>query len=89
MKSRAGPRVEGSLTRELERLQLAGILSMTRQGNQTHYQANPHARSTRAVAIVRKTFSLDEPLRNALAPLAEQITWAFWLHRQGRGALIQ
>ena len=26
---------------------------------------------------MRKTLSLDEPLRNALAPFAEQITWAF------------
>jgi predicted nucleotidyltransferase len=69
---------KGSLTRELERLQLAGILNMTRQGNQTHYQANPQCPIySELLAIVRKTLSLDEPLRNALAPFAEQITWAF------------
>ena len=32
---------KGSLMRELERLQQVGILTMSRQGNQTHYQANP------------------------------------------------
>ena len=32
---------KGSLMRELERLYNAGILTMHRQGNQTHYQANP------------------------------------------------
>jgi predicted nucleotidyltransferase len=78
MKSRWAQVGKGSLTRELERLQLAGILSMTRQGNQTHYQANPQCPIySELLAIVRKTLSLDEPLRNALAPFAEQITWAF------------
>lgn len=33
---------KGSLMRELERLQRSGVLTMTRLGNQTHYQANPH-----------------------------------------------
>ncbi|MCQ4348026.1 helix-turn-helix domain-containing protein [Pseudomonas stutzeri] len=69
---------KGSLMRELERLQRAGILTLTRQGNQTHYQANPdcpiHAE---LLGIVRKTFGIAEPLRAALAPLAEQLTWAF------------
>src|SRR5471032_2192579 len=52
---------KGSLTRELERLQLAGILSMTRQGNQTHYQANRHCPIySELLAIVRKTLSLDD-----------------------------
>lgn len=31
---------KGSLMRELDRLQRSGVLAMTRQGNQTHYQAN-------------------------------------------------
>lgn len=69
---------KGSLMRELERLQRAGILTMTRQGNQTHYRANPdcpiHAE---LLGIVRKTFGIGEPLRAALAPLAGQLTWAF------------
>jgi predicted nucleotidyltransferase len=51
---------------------------MTRQGNQIHYQANPHCPIySELLAIVRKTLSLDEPLCNALAPFAEHITWAF------------
>ena len=69
---------KGSLMRELDRLQRAGVLTMTRQGNQTHYQANPdcpiHAE---LLGIARKTFGIAEPLRQALQPFAEQITWAF------------
>ncbi|WP_339528044.1 nucleotidyltransferase domain-containing protein [Pseudomonas mucidolens] len=69
---------KGSLTRELERLHLAGILNMTRQGNQTHYQANPQCPIyAELLAIVRKSLSLDEPLRNALAPFAIRLKWAF------------
>lgn len=69
---------KGSLMRELERLQQVGILSMTRQGNQTHYQANPHCPIyTELQGIVRKTFGIGAPLREALAPLAGQLTWAF------------
>lgn len=69
---------KGSLTRELERLQRAGVLTMTRQGNQTHYQANPQCPIyAELLSIVRKTLSLDEPLRCALAPFAKQLSWAF------------
>ncbi|EXF92049.1 transcriptional regulator [Pseudomonas fluorescens HK44] len=69
---------KGSLMRELERLQSAGVLSMTRQGNQTHYQANPDCPIYQELlGIVRKTFGIADPLRLALAPFAGQLTWAF------------
>ena len=69
---------KGSLMRELDRLQRAGVLTMTRQGNQTHYQANPDCPIyTELLGIARKTFGIAEPLRQALQPFAEQITWAF------------
>lgn len=32
---------KGSLMRESDRLHRAGVLTLNRQGNQTHYQANP------------------------------------------------
>ena len=32
---------KGSLMRELDRLYQAGVLTLNRQGNQTHYKANP------------------------------------------------
>jgi predicted nucleotidyltransferase len=69
---------KGSLMRELDRLQRAGVLTMTRQGNQTHYQANPDCPIyAELLGIARKTFGITEPLRQALQPFAEQITWAF------------
>ncbi|WP_137804921.1 nucleotidyltransferase domain-containing protein [Pseudomonas sp. G(2018)] len=69
---------KGSLMRELDRLQRAGILIMTRLGNQTHYQVNPDCPIyTELLGITRKTFGITEPLRDALQPFAEQLTWAF------------
>ena len=69
---------KGSLMRELDRLQQAGVLTLTRQGNQTHYQANPDCPIyAELLGIARKTFGIAEPLREALQPFAEQITWAF------------
>lgn len=69
---------KGSLMRELERLHGAGILTLSRQGNQTHYQANVKCPIYfELLGIVRKTFGVAEPLRAALATFAEQIEWAF------------
>ncbi len=69
---------KGSLTRELERLQSAGILNVRRQGNQIHYQANPDCPIySELIGIVRKTFGVAEQIRLALAPLADQLIWAF------------
>lgn len=69
---------KGSLMRELERLQQVGILTLTRQGNQTHYQANPDCPIYAELqGIVRKTFGIGAPLREALAPLSAHLTWAF------------
>jgi predicted nucleotidyltransferase len=69
---------KGSLMRELDRLQRAGVLTMTRQGNQTHYQANSDCPIySELLGIARKTFGIAEPLRQALHPFYEQLTWAF------------
>jgi predicted nucleotidyltransferase len=69
---------KGSLMRELDRLQRAGVLTLVRQGNQTHYQANPDCPIyAELLGIARKTFGIADPLRQALQPFAEQITWAF------------
>lgn len=69
---------KGSLMRELERLNNAGILTMIRKGNQTHYQANPECPIySELLGIVRKTFGIAEQLRAALTPLAGQLAWAF------------
>jgi len=69
---------KGSLMRELDRLYKAGVLTLIRQGNQTHYQANPNCPIyAELLGIVRKTFGIGEQLRAALAPLAGQLVWAF------------
>lgn len=69
---------KGALQRELERLQSAGIITTTRIGNQTHYQANRAAPIFEEIrGIVIKTFGLADVLRAALADLAERIELAF------------
>ncbi len=69
---------KGSLMRELDRLYRSGVLTMNRQGNQTHYQANAECPIyAELLGIVRKTFGIGEALRTALAPLAGQLVWAF------------
>ena len=69
---------KGSLMRELDRLHHAGVLTQSRQGNQTHYQANAACPIyEELLGIVRKTFGIGEQLQIALAPLADQLVWAF------------
>jgi predicted nucleotidyltransferase len=69
---------KGGLLRELERLHQAGVLTLKRQGNQTHYQANPECPIFgELLGIVRKTFGIGEHLRAAIDPLADKLVWAF------------
>ena len=69
---------KGSLMRELDRLNQAGILTLNRQGNQTHYQANAACPIyEELLGIVRKTFGIGEQLQDALAPLTDHLVWAF------------
>jgi predicted nucleotidyltransferase len=68
----------GTIRRELDRLVSAGILSVTPEGNQNHYQArqdNPVY--TELLGIVRKTFGVADVIRQALKPLNAQIKLAF------------
>jgi len=68
----------GAVQRELKRLAESGLVTVTRQGNQKHYQANPDSPIfAELCGITQKTFGLAEPLRMALSPLAEQIHAAF------------
>ena len=60
----------GAVQRELARLAGSGLLTVEHVGNQKRYRANPDAPiHDELVSIVRKTFGLAEPLREALAPL--------------------
>ena len=68
----------GTIRRELERLASAGLLLVTREGNQLHYQAN-HSNPIyhELLGIVRKTFGIADVIRAVLAPVFEQIDLAF------------
>lgn len=68
----------GTVSRELERMEAAGLLLATRAGNQRHYQANPeNPVYTELLAIVRKTFGIADVIHVALAPVYEKIDLAF------------
>lgn len=64
----------GAVQRELKRLTGSGLVTLTRLGNQCHYQANPDSPLFAALHdIVLKTSGLAEPIKSALSPLADRI----------------
>ena len=68
----------GAVQRELAGLSDAGLLTVRKQGNQKHYQANASAPVFAELrGLVLKTMGLVDVLRTALAPLAAQIDAAF------------
>ena len=68
----------GAVQRELARLTGSGLLSVEQVGKQKLYRANPASPiHDEIVAIVRKTFGLAMPLRDALTPLADRLHAAF------------
>lgn len=68
----------GAIQRELARLERAGLVTVRRVGSQKHFQANAESLLFDELAsIVRKTFGLAAPLREALAPLGKRVAAAF------------
>jgi hypothetical protein len=68
----------GAVQRELLALSEAGLLLVSKQGNQKHYQANASAPVFSELrGLVLKTMGLADVMRTALAPLAAQIDIAF------------
>lgn len=68
----------GVVQRELEKLAASGLVSVTRIGNQKHYQANPDAPIFDELrGIMLKTVGLADILRLALLPLVGRIQAAF------------
>jgi predicted nucleotidyltransferase len=68
----------GAVQRELADLAGAGLLTVRKQGNQKHFQANPASPVFAELrGLVLKTMGLADVLRAALAPLAPQIERAF------------
>jgi len=68
----------GAVQRELAALAEAGLLTVSKQGNQKHFQANAAAPVfTELRGLILKTMGLADVLRTALGPLAPQIEAAF------------
>lgn len=68
----------GSVQRELEKLEAAGLVTVTFAGNRKHYQANQQSPVFQELhGIVVKTFGLADIVRNALAPYVGRVDVAF------------
>lgn len=68
----------GAVQRELADLAGAGLLTVRKQGNQKHFQANAASPVFAELrGLVLKTVGLADVLRAALAPLAPQLAQAF------------
>jgi predicted nucleotidyltransferase len=68
----------GAVQRELAKLEGAGLVKVTRVGNQKHYQVNEEAAVFDALhELVIKTSGLADVLRAALAPVSSCIVAAF------------
>lgn len=79
---------QGAVQQELDRLSRAGLLRRTPQGRQVYFQANREAAVFPELqALLLKTASLVDILREALAPLGDQIRVAFVFGSAARGEL--
>ena len=68
----------GTVRRELDKLVSAGLLLMSREGNQHYYRANSdNPVYNELVDIIRKTFGIADVVREALLPVYDQINLAF------------
>ncbi len=68
----------GAVHRVLRKLASAGLVTVTRIGNQVHYQANADSPVFSELhGLVVKTVAVVEPLRQALAALSPAIDAAF------------
>ena len=67
-----------TIKRELDRMLACGILTMTKIGNQHHYQANHECPVYEELSgIVKKTFGIGDVVRSALVTMSDNIDWAF------------
>jgi predicted nucleotidyltransferase len=76
----------GAVHRQLGRLAASGLVSVTRTGNQKHYQAQPDSPVFEELhGLIVKTVGLAGPLRQALAANAASIQAAFVYGSVARG----
>ena len=68
----------GAVVRELAKLSDSGLVTVSKIGNQKHYQANRNSPIFDELrSIVLKTFGMADVLRQGLLPLASKITVTF------------
>ncbi len=68
----------GAVQRELADMAQVGLITVTKVGNQKHFQANTQSPVyTELRGLVLKTVGLADVLRSALAPLVNRIDTAF------------
>ncbi|MBL1261202.1 MAG: nucleotidyltransferase domain-containing protein [Thiotrichaceae bacterium] len=76
----------GTVQRELARLSEVGLILISAQGNQKHYQANPDSPIFEELrGIVVKTVGIADVLKEALLPFASKIKIAFIYGSVARG----
>lgn len=77
----------GAVQRELKKLANSGLVTVSRIGNQKHFQANRTSPVFEELhGLVRKTVGLAEPVRQALAPAAGELELALIYGSTARGA---
>lgn len=77
----------GAVHRQLQRLEQAGLVSVERSGNQKYYAARKDAPVFAELqGLIVKTVGVVEPLRQALAAIAEQIELAFVFGSVAKGS---
>jgi len=77
---------QGGVQRELEKLASTGVLTKTREGNLTYYQANRASPVFDELkGLVEKTAGIPVAVRAALLPLADSIERAFLYGSIARG----
>lgn len=77
---------KGVIQRELNKLTACGLLVVSRQGNQNHYQANKQSPIFDELkSIVVKTFGVAEELKGSLESLSTQLDFAFVYGSMSKG----
>lgn len=77
----------GTVLKELDRLQAAGLLTKHRVGNQVQFAADTsHPVYVELSGLLRKTVGLADVLKDALAPLADRVHLAFVFGSMARGS---
>ena len=77
----------GAVHRQLQRLEKAGLVAVSREGNQKYYAARTDAPVFPELrGLVVKTVGIVEPIRAALAPVADEIDLAFVFGSVAKGS---